>query len=217
MVMNSLRAAGLDFDDGGLQAEQAGTGIDDEVNATVEFGEHGAGRGGTDGAETVGAGCSERFVESADDAAENGIGADADGDGGKSGGNDVGHDRLFRQQDRERTRPEALGHLFQRQCDLRWHIRHEIELIFAGQMNDERIKGGPLLGLEDFRDGGRIERVRCKAIDRFRWQGDDFAFTQQPHGLIDRLMHERRLVGGQNGGDVTHDGDVWLSITAQAL
>jgi hypothetical protein len=84
-------------------------------------------------------------------------------------------------------------------------------------MDDERIESGSLLGLEDFRDCGRIERVGGEAIDGFRRQGDDFALAEETHGLLDGLMHQIRLIGAENGGDVGHEGVVWLSITAQAL
>ena len=67
------------------------------------------------------------------------------------------------------------------------------------------------------RNGGRIERVGGEAINGFRRQGDDFALAQETHCLLDGLMHQIGLIGAENGGDVGHEGVVWLSITAQAL
>ena len=73
-------------------------------------------------------------------------------------------------------------------------------------MHDERVESRALLGFKDFRDSGGIECVRSEAINGFGRQSDDFAFAEQPYGLLDRLVHERWLVGGQNGGDEGGNG-----------
>jgi hypothetical protein len=124
---------------------------------------------------------------------------------------------LFRQQERERAGPEALDELFHRQGDAFGHLGDEVELILVRQVDDERIEGRAFLRLEDFRDGGGIERVGGEAIDGFCRESDDFALAEETHGLLDGLMHQIRLIGAENGGDVGHEGVVWLSITAQAL
>ena len=91
--------AGLDFDDGGFEAVHGGAGVDDEGDASVEFGLDGRGRGGADAAEAVGAGGGDGASEALGDFFEEGVGADADGDGGEAGGDEVGDDVLFGEDD----------------------------------------------------------------------------------------------------------------------
>lgn len=65
-------------------------------------------------------------------------------------------------------------------------------------MNDERVKRGPLFRFENLRDGRGIKRIGREAVNGLRGQGDDFSTAKQAHRLLDRVVQERRLVGGQD-------------------
>ena len=63
-------------------------------------------------------------------------------------------------------------------------------------VNDERVKRRPLLGLEKLRDGRGIERIGGEAVNSLRGQRDDLSTAKQTHCFLDGMVEERWLVGG---------------------
>ena len=178
----------------------AGTAIDDQRNAPVQLREDGAGRGGADGPKAVRTRCGDGFVEALDDAFKNRVAAHAHGNRGQAGGDKIRHAGLLRQHKGQRPRPEALDELDDDLLNLRRHIRHRVELLFIRQMHNERIKRGPLLGLEDLRHRRGIQGIGGESVNRLCRQSHDIARTQQPHRLLHGVMQFRRKIGGENGG-----------------
>ncbi len=57
-------------------------------------------------------------------------------------------------------------------------------------VDDERVRGGPALQLEDLADGVGIRSGGAEAIDRFRRERDDLAFAQRFDRLVDLVLWE---------------------------
>jgi hypothetical protein len=68
-------------------------------------------------------------------------------------------------------------------------------------MDDDRIGGGPALGIEKTRDRIAIEGVRAEAVDRFGGKGDETAAPQAVGGA--RNGARVRSIG-VDGDDVCH-------------
>lgn len=191
--------AGLDFDDGGFEAVHGGAGVDDERDASIELREHGGGGGGADAAEAVGARGGDGAAEALGNFFEQAVGTDADGDGGEAGGDEVGDDVLFGEDDGERAGPEAVGDFLEDGVDVIWHVRDHGEVFFVREMDDERVEGGAFFGFEDFGDGGGIEGVGGEAIDGFGGESDDGTGLEEADGFGDGFFGVR--VGDEFGGD----------------
>lgn len=54
-----------------------------------------------------------------------------------------------------------------------------------GEMGDQRVDGGPVLGGVDLGDGARIGRVRAKAVDRFGGEGHQVAGRERRRARLD--------------------------------
>ncbi len=191
--------AGFDFDDGGFETVHGGAGVDDEGDASVEFCLDGGGGGGADAAEAVGAGGGDGASEALGDFFEEAVGADTDGNGGESGGDEVGDDVFFGEDDGEGAGPEAVGDFLEDGVDVSGDVSDHGEVFFVREMDDEGIEGGAFFGFEDFGDGGGVEGVGGEAVDGFGGQGDDFTCLEEPDGFGDGFFGVR--VGDEFGGD----------------
>jgi len=99
-------------------------------------------------------------------------------------GRQLGAIELAAQHQRERAGPEC-GCQRARQ---RRHVgRHLVELLDRRNMHDQRVVGGPALGVKDPRHCGGIERVRTQAVDRLGWEGDQTAAPQCGRRQRDRV------------------------------
>ena len=125
-------------------------------------------------------------------------------DGGQPAGDEIGHVRVLRQDQRERTGPEGGGEFAHCFGDFFRHDCDGFQIAARGDVDDERIEGRALLGGEDLGDGGRVEGIRGEAIDGFGRQGDDFAIPQQGAGLAHGVFHI--VIGGLNNSGLGHGG-----------
>lgn len=191
---------GDDFDDGGFEPGVAGTAVDDEGDAGVEFFEDGGGGGGADAAEAVGAGGGERAFETGDDALEDWVVADADGDGGEAGGDGVGDGRVFGEDECERAWPEVFDEEGDGGGDVCGDDGDFGEPIFVWEVDDERVEGGAVFGDEDFGDGVWVEGIGGEAVDGFGGESDGFAGGEEFDGSADGLLEKIGTIGGCDFG-----------------
>src|SRR6185369_6736690 len=103
-------------------------------------------RGGTDPAESVGAGSGDRSPAFPDEFQSQGMAGNAHGDRGEGGGHDVRHEGAFRQDQGQGTGPEFLS---EPQGLLRDTLNQIFGLSQVRHVNDEGIEKGPVLYLEN--------------------------------------------------------------------
>ncbi len=70
-------------------------------------------------------------------------------------------------------------------------FRQKGDVIEAGDVDDERVVGGPVLGREDMRDGVGVEGVGAEAVDGLGGEGHEVACPEVGGGFLRR--------GGQEG------------------
>ncbi len=90
----------------------------------------------------------------------------------KSGGHNIGNDGLFWQDERQRTRPEAVHESRGAFVNLT-HIRRDGGSVH--NMNNERIKRRTIFHRKDMSDGLFIQGICPKAIDGLSWEGNDIS------------------------------------------
>ncbi len=153
-------------------------GIYDQRDTAIELAHDMICRGWANAAEAVRTWCGERFAECADDRIKDGVRAHANGDRSEPGGNQIGDDFSFRENDRERTRPKSIEQFENQLSILRWNFSNSFEPIATWQMNDQRIEAGTLLRFKDLGYGVCIERIGGKTVNCFGRQRDGVAAIQ---------------------------------------
>ena len=137
--------------------------VDDQVDSPREVALHMGRRGRRDMARQIGRWRHHRPAEGAQDGQRHRVGGNPDRDGVEPGGGELGDRaiRRFRQHQRQRPRPERLGE--------RGRLGIKTGNPPGGReiadMGDQRIEGGPALGLIKPGDRGGVGGVRPEAID----------------------------------------------------
>src|SRR6266566_8851 len=96
----------------------------------------------------------------------------------ETGSHNFRNDRFFRQDDRERPRPEMTNKLLNHLSVFAANVHDAAEPGAIWQMNDQRIKMRPLFCFKDLRDSDWIKRVSREPVNRLGWQCDLFTFFQ---------------------------------------
>jgi len=178
--------------DRGFDAVGAGAAVDDPWATLAKGITNMRGLGRADVTERIGAGRGERAARETQHLTEKRMGRDADGHGIFAGRDEVGHDGLATQYDRQRTRPERRE---ERQARIRLGDFGERALV--EHVDDERIEERTALDREDLSERGGIGRVGGETVDRLGRQGHADALTQE-------LGRPREVSG--SGGQETGGG-----------
>jgi len=182
-----------DSDDGRLDADLAGTAVKDEGDVGPQVLANVAGRRGTDGAKAIGGRRRDSATERREKRKRDWMVRHPQRDGLEPPGHSERHAVAPPQDERQGTRPEALG---QKACRL-WHVRCPIsELIGAADVDDERMRGGPPLDREDALDGADVLGIRTEAVDGLGGEGHEASSAQHAGSLLDvvGLAHQQRRV-----------------------
>lgn len=82
--------------------------------------------------------------------------------------------------------------------------QHGVAIGWAGDVDDDGVPCGTLLGSEDAGDGGGVEGVGAEAVDRLCRQGDEAAAAKDVRSLSDHTarsgVFELRGIDGQAKG-----------------
>ena len=149
-------------DYGRFDTDAAIPAVEDEVDSLAKLFPHVIGRGGTDGTEPVGAGSRDRDAGGVQQFGGEGMVGDADADRVESGRHEVGDDRPFGKDDRERTRPEPIGQCLRVVGKI---TEKSLERIAFGDVDDEGIEFRSPFRFEDSRDSIRLERIAAESLD----------------------------------------------------
>jgi hypothetical protein len=172
----------VEGDNGALETVGAGAAVEDSVYAAVEPVEDMGGRGGGDKAEEIGAGRSERQAGPLEELPRDGMGGDAETDGGQFGSDNVGDDRGTRQDEREWSGPEGCS---EEARGLRYQGCERKGLVCRGQMDDERIERGAPFGLKDARHRDRVEGICREPVNGLGGHGDEPSASQDGGCLVE--------------------------------
>lgn len=185
-------------EDSGFHAVVGGAGVEDGVDATVEIGEDVCGCGRADVAEEVGAGGGDGNAGLLDEREGDGMGGHADADEGTAGGDGIGHGGGAREEKSQGTGPEGAHEALGGVGDVADEAKQGgIGRDGAGDVHDDGVPGGAVLGEEDALDGGRVEGVGAEAVDGLGGQGDETAIAEQVGGGGKRgLALSRGEIGG---------------------
>ena len=170
----------------------AGATVDDPRATFTEGITHMRSLGRTDVTERIGARGGERASDETQHLAEERMGRDADRDGILTGRDEIGHDGLATQHDRQRTWPERSE-----ECEARIGFGDFGERGLVEHVDDERVEERASLDREDLGERGGIGRVGGEAVDRLGRQGHAGALAQK--------LGRPRKVGG-SGGQETGSG-----------
>jgi len=173
-MVDSTPAGDGKVEDGGFDAVGAGPAIDDPRTAFTEGIAYVGGLGRADIAEGIGARRGQRTTCETEYLSEKRVGGNANGHGILTGGDEIRHDGLATQHDRQRAGPE-VGELREtRVCfgdfGQRGLIRH---------VDDERVEERTSLNREDLGERRGVGRIGREAIDRLGRQGHAGAGTQE--------------------------------------
>ncbi len=178
-------------DHGGFDAEMGRAGIEDGFDAANEVVEDVVGGRGAGVAEAIGAGRGDGDAGGAEELKCGGMSGDANADEGAAGGYGVRDGGSFGQKHGERAGPEGAGELLDALAELGGNGGYAVEIVEAGDVDDERVPGGPLLGGEDAGHGFCGECVGAEAVDGFGGEGDEAAGAEEICGP--------RYIGGITG------------------
>ena len=151
--------------------------IDDQIDPAVEIALHMGRIGRRDMAGQIGRRRHHRAAERAQDRARDRMRGNADRDGIEPGGGEIRHRAIGGpgQHQGQRARPERFGQRSRRRIEA-------ADLPGGGEiadMGDQRVEGGPALGLIEPGDGGGIGGVGAEAIDRLGRERDQPAIGQR--------------------------------------
>ena len=160
------------FDDRRFDADVAGTAVDDHVDAAVHvvhdfFGRRRAGPG-----RQVGAGTGYGDAGTAQEGPADIVVRAAQGYRIEAARRRIRHDGLARQDDGQRSRPEAVHELL---CRRRDDSRCLAGSFFVGHGQDERVIAGPAFGDVNTAAGVGVEAIGTDAVNRFRRKDDQAA------------------------------------------
>lgn len=172
----------VEGDNGALETVGARAAVEDSINAAVEPVEDMGGRGGGDEAEEVGAGRGERQADPLEEQTRDGMGGDAETDGGQFCSDNVGDDRGTRQDERDGSGPEGCSEeargVGNRGCERKG-------LVCRGQMDNERVKRGSPFGLEDAPDRDGVEGICREPVNGLGGHGDEPSVSQDRGCLVE--------------------------------
>ena len=181
-----------EVEDRGFDAVGAGAAVDDPWATLPEGITHVRGLGGADVAERIGTRRGERASGETEHLAEERMGRNPDRHGILTRRDEIRHDGLAAQHDRQRTRPERSE-----ECETRIGLGDFGERGLLEDVDDERVEERTALDREDLGERGGISRVGGEAVDRLGRQGHAGALTQE--------LGRPRKVGG-SGGQETGGG-----------
>ena len=168
-AQNAVRRV-REIDERGLPADAAGPAVDDGRDLPIEIRQHIVCRFRARRAGGIGRRRGQRQLRGLDERQRGRVIRAAQADSLPTRAHDLGHAVLCPQHDRERAGPERLG---QRVCRRR-HIgavaRHGGCVVHHQR---QWLDGRPALDLIDLRNGGGIQSVAGKAVDRLRRDGDE--------------------------------------------
>ena len=116
---------------------------------------------------------------------------------GLPGGREAGDEGTLGQDERERPGPELPDEPIHGPLDLLGDLRDLGEKVAPREMDDERVGGGPALGLEDPTERGLRGRISCEPVDGLGGKGHDLLRIKDG----DRLLHGMAKVLGRLGGE----------------
>jgi len=105
----------------------------------------------------------------------------ANTDEGSAGRNDIGDGFSSREQEGQGARPESVDE----ELGLRSGDGYLLQLGEFGDVDDEGIPVGALLGFEDLLDGFGRKRIRAKTVDGLSGEGDEAIRAQEFGGKSD--------------------------------
>ena len=152
----------------------AGAAVDDPRTAFTEGIAYVGGLGRADIAEGIGARRGQRTTCETEYLSEKRVGGNANGHGILTGGDEIRHDGLATQYDRQRARPKVRE---LRETWIRFGDFGERGLI--EHVDYERIQKRTALDGEDLGERRGIRRIGREAIDRLSRQGHAGALTQE--------------------------------------
>ena len=168
--------------DGGFETDHGGATVEDGADATVEVCEDVGGSRGADVAEGVGAGGGDGKTGEAKEAEGYRVGGNTDAYEGASGGDSVRDACAAWKKEGERAGPEGADEGVDAGCQGEGDLSECRKLRRVGDVDDERVPGGALLGDEDAGYGVGVESVGAKAVDGFRGEGYGFSGSQDRGG-----------------------------------
>ena len=174
-AINHERVLGW-VEDGGFDSVLGGAGVQDGIDFAVQVFKDVIRGGGADMAEDVCAGGGYWNAGLAYELEGDGMGRHSDPDKMPAGGNNVGNGGAARQEECERAGPEGAYEV----CGSWRHVRHQLleHWVLAqrtGDVHNDGVPGGTLLGCEDAGDSVRVERVGAQAVDGLCGQGNEAA------------------------------------------
>lgn len=156
------RGLACDVDDGRLDADAAGTAVQDEVDGIAELRPDVVSRGGADRAEAVGGRGGDTSAEGREQREGDGMVGHAHGHRLQATRGFQGHPAAAPQDQRERPWPEVLG----QQARRLGHVLDPVaQMLCAADMDDQRVGRWTSLDLEDARDGSGILGVGAQSVD----------------------------------------------------
>ena len=174
-------------DDRRLDTDLAGAGIDDEVDAAAQIGEHVRGACRRNVAGAVGRGRNDRSAEGGEQCVRDRMRGHAHRDGVEPGQCKIGDAaiRLLRQHERQRSRPERSRQPFGGVGEDAGDAGARID---AGDVGDQRIEGRPPLGRIEARNGLAVTGIGAQPVDGLGRERDQPAGGKAARRGLDRLV-----------------------------
>ena len=171
------RRVDREVDDRRLEADVGRTGVENQVDSPVEVLEHVRGGRRARPRKAIRARRGDRNAGHLHQRARDAMRRHAQRHARQSRRDEIGHLGFFRQDRASAVPPRTTA------PSLRAPGRHAdralIHLADVRDVHDQRIVRRPLLRVEDFLHGDRIERVRAEAVDGFRREHDELARAQR--------------------------------------
>lgn len=166
------RGGAGEVEDGGFDADVAGSAVEDEVDGVAEFIVDMSSGGGADAGGAVGAGSGDGSIEESEEFEGEGVVGASEADGVKSGGGLVDDGGLFFDDEGKGSGPELFGEGFGG-----WRPMGGVSASdgFVGDVDDEGVGGGAAFDGVDFFDGVGVGGIGAEAIDGFGGEGDEAA------------------------------------------
>lgn len=199
-----------DVEHRGLDADVARSGVEHEIHTAIEVAEHVRGARRARPRELIRAWRRDGHARRGDHGARHGMCWHAHGDRRQAGGHGIGHNRPFRQDHRQRSRPEVRA----QHPSQRWNVAHDrVELIEAGDVDNERVRRGTPLGRENRGDGHGIQGIGAESVHGLGWQDDQPTRPQARSRLRDHRGVGMLAVHRQHTGVTLGHTPLWIVAT----